>query len=182
MTTIAWDSKEMAADSQLTQNGLVTHTVKIWKGSNFILAVCGAIDEGYAFKAVLEGEMKEKNAAISKDFAAMVWWDSGEIEEYYNTMVPVPVYGKYNAMGSGAPVALAAMHAGKSAREAVELAKKLDAYTGGKVVSYSWDKVKKGKKKKNEPVPTDHLQVEVREVSGGGEPSGRVGGNRKTVY
>ncbi|SRR5258708_18354719 len=177
MTTICWDGKEMAADSQSTYNGsLVNNTIKIFQGINYIMAFCGAIDEGYAFKAVLEGEMKNKDASISKDFGALVWWDTGVIEEYYDSLIPVPVIDKYSAMGTGAAVALTAMHCGKTAREAIEMAKKFDAFTSGKVISFSWTNVKKGKKKKkNEQLPADHIQEPVCEIPGGTESSGGLG-------
>ena len=169
MTTVAYDGKEMAADSQATSENIKTYTTKIFKGPNYILGFSGPIDEGYVFKAILEEEMKNKDAKLSKGFTALVWWDSGEIEEYYNSMVPVPVIDKYAALGSGMSIALAAMYSGKTAREAVEIAKKLDVYTGGKVISYSWDKIKKGKKKKNESIEPSDIQEPVCKVSGGAE-------------
>jgi len=49
---------------------------------------------------------------------------SGNIEETHE-----PFY----AIGSGTKCALAAMHCGKSAEEAVEIAKLIDPHTGGKV-------------------------------------------------
>lgn len=39
----------------------------------------------------------------------------------------------FGAIGSGSPYALTAMHLGKSARQAVEVAKELDMYTGGDI-------------------------------------------------
>lgn len=44
----------------------------------------------------------------------------------------MPVDG-YGAIGSGAPFATTAMHLGKSAKQAVEIATELDLYTGGNV-------------------------------------------------
>lgn len=170
MTTLAWDGKEMAADSQSTSGSLVSYTVKIFKTDTYIMAFSGAIDEGYMFKAILDDEMKAKDCRFTKGFTAMVWHDDGTMEEYFDTMVPVPVTDKYVASGNGIEIAMAAMHCGKTAREAVELAKKLNIYTGGKIISYSWENIKKkGKKKKNESLPTDHSKVEILPVSGGPE-------------
>lgn len=152
MTTLAWDGREMAADSQSTLNGSIPNgVIKIFKEEDYILAFCGSIDEGYMFKAVMADELKAKDCRFTKDFSAMVWTSDGEMTEWYDSIIPVPVCDKYVAMGSGAGAALAAMYAGKTAREAVEIAKKVDVFTGGKVISYSWDVIKKkGKKKKNE--------------------------------
>lgn len=41
--------------------------------------------------------------------------------------------GEFGSIGSGAPYARTAMHLGKSARQAVEVARDLDLYTGGEI-------------------------------------------------
>jgi len=43
----------------------------------------------------------------------------------------------FYAIGSGSKCALAAMHCGKSAEDAVEISKKIDPHTGGKVQVFS---------------------------------------------
>lgn len=182
MTTCAFDGKELAADSQFTDGNLKGTTVKIFQTDEYIMAFSGALDEGYQFKMILDDELKAKDCKFSKGFGALVWTSDGEITEWFDTMVPVPVYEKYAALGSGTAVALAAMHSGKTAREAVEIAKKLDVYTGGKVISYSWDPIKKDKKKKNEQLSKRHLQKPVLEVSGAGEPKGDLGGDSSPVH
>ena len=143
----------MAADSQATYNSsLMFEVTKIFKTEEYIFAFAGGIDDGYQYKSILDGEMKIKDANISKDFNALVWYSDGRVEEIFSSLFPVPFTGKFTSIGSGMPYAMAAMSCGKTAREAVEVAKKLDCNTGGKIVSYSWDKIKqkKGKKKKNE--------------------------------
>lgn len=185
MTTLAWDGREMAADSQSTLNGSIPNgVIKIFKEEDYILAFCGSIDEGYMFKAVMADELKAKDCRFTKDFSAMVWTSDGEMTEWYDSIIPVPVCDKYVAMGSGAGAALAAMYAGKTAREAVEIAKKVDVFTGGKVISYSWDVIKKkGKKKKNdESLSKCYLQEPLREVSGTAESTGGLGGDSSPVH
>jgi hypothetical protein len=181
MTTLAFDWKELAADSQATSENIKFSCTKIHKGANYIMAHAGSLDEGYAFKAILEGEAKNKDVSLSKGFCAIVWWDTGEAEEYYDTLIPIPIEEKYTAMGTGAGMALAAMYCGKSAKEAVEVAKKFDIFSGGKVVAYSWDTKKKGKKKKNESLSTSDIQEPVREISRQGEPQGGMVGDCTTV-
>lgn len=183
MTTCAYDGKELAADSQATQDShIATYTVKIFKTDTYIMAFTGPIDEGYLFKLILDEEIKAKDCKFSNSFCGIVWTDDGELTEWYGSMIPVPTYDKYLAWGSGAEIALAAMHSGKSAREAVELAKKLDIYTGGKVISYSWNEVKKRKKNKNESVSISNPSVEIREVSGGQESSGDIRGDSGSIH
>lgn len=154
MTTIAFDGHEMAADSLSVSDGSMKwdNIVKIFKTDDFIVAFAGSLDNGYQYLDILKGELKIKDASIDKNFAALVWHSDGRVEEIYSSLYPIPVTWKYSALGSGAAYAMAAMYCGKTAREAIEIAKKLDSQTGGKVISYSWDKItrKKGKKKKNE--------------------------------
>lgn len=184
MTTVAWDGKEMAADSQATNGTLILSSTKIFKADNYIMAFTGSIDEGYMFKAILDEEIKTKDCRFTKGFCGLVWQEDGTIEEYFDTMVPVPVEEKYCTAGSGSEIALAALMCGKSAREAVELAKKLDIYTGGKVISYSWKEPvgRKGKKKKNEQLRASDIQESVREIPAIGEPEGGMGGDSKEVH
>jgi hypothetical protein len=47
---------------------------------------------------------------------------------------PVQVMESFYAIGSGAKAALAAMHCGKSAVDAVRIAARIDPYTGGRVM------------------------------------------------
>jgi len=172
----------MAADSQATVGQFkFLNVVKIFKEENYIMAFCGAIDEGQLFKSVLDEELKAKDCRISKGFGALVWWNDGSFEEYYDSLVGIPFQGKFTAMGSGLEIAMAAMECGKSASEAVAIAKKYDITTGGKIIAFSWDKLK-GKKKKNGKLPGNHIQEPVCEVSTGGEQEGRVGGDSQEVH
>jgi ATP-dependent protease HslVU (ClpYQ) peptidase subunit len=41
--------------------------------------------------------------------------------------------GEYGAIGSGSPFALTALHLGRGARKAVDIASRLDVYTGGEI-------------------------------------------------
>lgn len=45
----------------------------------------------------------------------------------------VTASGEFDSIGSGSPFAMTAMHLGKTAKAAVEIAKELDLYTGGLV-------------------------------------------------
>ena len=183
MTTLAWDGKLLAADSQVTQNShIITHGTKIFKTDDYILAFCGSFDEGYAFKDVIEGEIKMKDISFGKDFTAVVWYSHGEIFEYYDTGLPIPITEKFAAYGSGASIALTAMVCGKTAHEAIELAKKLDIYTGGKVISYGWEPTKKGKKKKNGQLSTSNIQEQVREIPAGTEQAGGMGRDSQEIH
>lgn len=45
----------------------------------------------------------------------------------------VTASGPFDSIGSGSPFAMTAMHLGKSAKQAVEIARDLDLYTGGEI-------------------------------------------------
>lgn len=183
MTTLAWCGKEMAADSQATSGALkALNATKIFKEEHYIMAFSGSIDEGYMFKAVLDDELKAKDCSISKDFCSMVWWDTGDYEEYFDGLVAIPFDGKFNAMGSGAAIALAAMDCGKTASEAIAIAKKYDIYTGGRVIAFSWEKQAKGKRKKNEQLRTSNIQEPVCEIPPGAEPQRELGRDSKEIH
>ena len=152
MTTIAWDGETIAADSQDTYNDMKTlSSQKLFRidwddGTADILATAGHGSAGMVFIEWYEGnpeldiDPQEYKLAINDtnlvdwddDFHILVWNDDGlfEVDRYYKmSKVDEPFF----AVGSGACAALGAMHMGATAKEAVEIAKKIDLYTGGKV-------------------------------------------------
>jgi len=68
-----------------------------------------------------------------ENYAGIVIGADGSIWRYEDKLVPLHVSGPFHATGSGRDYAMAAMHMGKSAREAVELACVYDIYTGGPI-------------------------------------------------
>lgn len=53
--------------------------------------------------------------------------------------IPMPIEERFHAIGSGRDFAIAAMHLGRSAREAVELAARYDIYTSLPVTEVTLD-------------------------------------------
>lgn len=49
--------------------------------------------------------------------------------------IPIPVPDPFTAIGTGSGAALAAMHCGRSPKEAVKIASKVDPFTGGRIVT-----------------------------------------------
>lgn len=66
------------------------------------------------------------------DIGAMIFY-KGEAYAVDGVALPYKVRGEFFANGSGMPVALGAMAAGATAKEAVEIAAKYDVYTGGEI-------------------------------------------------
>lgn len=134
MTTIATDGKTIAADSRTTGMWIGQHE-KIFGIGDSLFGVAGAMSR--AMKVVdwlAAGCPAESRPETEDDFAILqlsgkgIWiWDS--------TLRPVQMGTPYAAIGSGAPFALGAMLAGKSPRQAVEIAAKLDECTGPPIIS-----------------------------------------------
>lgn len=141
MTTVAYRAGFMAADSLLVDNGF-----KVGQVRKVVVredgAACGAggdagpcrefldaflrADHQHPNETVwpaLDAEMECVGLIVMPD--AGVWMVEGG--------VAYPVYGEYHAIGSGAPIALAAMDQGASAAQAVRAAIRRDLYTGGEV-------------------------------------------------
>ena len=131
MTVIAWDGHAMAADKMQSHGGLHATTIKVHKLPDGRLA-------GGAGNAALIGEMLYWLAAGAdpakfptqqrneKECTSMlVVSRSGAVLQYESTPHPLVIQNKYWAIGSGRDFAIMAMHLGKTATEAVELASQL---------------------------------------------------------
>lgn len=138
MTTIAWDGETLAADSRATASGLPYQAIKAFRladGSLFggtgdygqILAVKEWLDKGG-----MEG-LKPK----VEDFAGLLVLSDARAFRLEETLIRLPLFEKFHAIGSGRDFAIAAMHCGRTALEAVEISTLYDVFTGGAVVSFS---------------------------------------------
>ena len=127
MTTIAWDGKTLAADSQCTGDWLEQYPVnKIHKVDDCYLAGAGnSVDLiAYINGEEIKGDEIEVLRVTKK----------GKVTYHKNGNGHLDVKGK-TAIGSGAGFAMGAMLAGATATETVKIASKLDPYTGGKIKS-----------------------------------------------
>lgn len=151
MTTIAWDGKTLASDSQSTSGDVICSLKEkkifqpadseIWSvdGEHVIAMGCGG-DCGAEIelqKIMLSGLSYESQflptfsfstiAAISKDRAFIISKDKGE--DRASISLQLDPY----AVGSGAMIARTAMYCGLSAVEAVRVAIEMDVYSGGDI-------------------------------------------------
>ncbi len=135
MTVIAWDGKTLAADKQCTNAGHPMVVTKIHRMPDGIL---GFIGNGGHASALLQwfqnGCIRENwPNKIGDDTAGVVFiTNGGEVRGYSGDDGPhyIIYENKFIAFGAGRDYALAAMHLGKTAREAVELACLLDTSCG----------------------------------------------------
>lgn len=137
MTTIATDGKTVASDSRrCCGTELVDdETVKIRQVNGTTYAITGTFPLLLAAiewhqKGAVPGEQPKGN---EKDQWSLLVLKPEGVDRYgwdlpYPDRYPYP-----QAFGSGASYAMAALKLGKSAREAVEVAKLLDIFSGGEV-------------------------------------------------
>jgi len=135
MTCIAWDGKTLAADKRASYGGTITTLTKIWRVGDVLV---GGSGESSFIGAMVEWV---RGGRLSSDFPTsqankddwqplLVIEADGTTSLYERTQYPIRHEQRCIAIGSGREYAMAAMHVGKSAREAVEVAIALDCGCG----------------------------------------------------
>lgn len=144
MTTIAWDGVSLCSDSLMTCDGrrvgmmlkihALHHDQAVADGflhKTGMVGISGQVSAAGVVLRWLESGCRERPEG-DLDFTALWIKRDGSswcIEEDFNPyQISCPC-----AIGSGADIALAALTLGKTAREAVELAIKLDCISGGDI-------------------------------------------------
>lgn len=132
MTTIAWDTKYLAADSMVTEGGVICgYEDKIIKLTAGWLASTGHMTDRYKFIAWIEKGMPDEKPTLHDDFEAVLLRPDGLLEFDVDLVGTRVEYSA--AWGSGKGWAMSAMDFGKSAKGAVKYAQTRDVYTGGKI-------------------------------------------------
>ena len=127
MTVIAWDGKTLAADKQATSCGLAMTTTKIRQiEDGSVAAYTGDQDSGEVILQWYEDGADPMLWPVvqqtSKGWARLIVADAKGCRVYDRRPIAVEVEDSFAAGGSGRDFAVAALHCGKSAREAVETA------------------------------------------------------------
>lgn len=132
MTTIAWDGKTLAGDSQASMfNGSTRKVSKIVNG--WLYGACGQWQDAVAVRQWIVGGMDaDKKPKVEDTFHAILITQDG-LNVLENKLVLLRYDRPYFAVGSGREYAMAAMLLGCDARHAVEVAAKLDTDTGGEI-------------------------------------------------
>jgi ATP-dependent protease HslVU (ClpYQ) peptidase subunit len=147
MTTIAYRDGVLAADSRLTVDygsGARKHTTKklfrkrITEGKksyDVIIATAGESSPGMVFLDWYGSgkPIPDMFLHMGGDFTCLVLTPKG-LYEYDVYCRGELIEEEFYAVGSGSMAALAAMHCGKSAVEAVRIASRIDPYTGGRII------------------------------------------------
>lgn len=126
MTVVAWDGKTLAADKRAVNNGLARTVTKIRKIGPLLVGVAGDCTCGLEmFKWIEHGRDPAKFPAKQLDkeeWATVLVIEGGQVRVYERSPEPMTFEGEHFACGSGRDFAIAAMHLGKSAAEAVAVA------------------------------------------------------------
>lgn len=136
MTVIAWDGKTLAADKRACNGTLRSVTTKIRRVGKDLVGYTGDASEGEELLAWFRfGADPEKFPAHlrsdSQHWARLVVvTPKREVLVFERGPHPVVFEDRFFAAGSGRDFALAAMHLGKSATEAVEVASVFDTSCG----------------------------------------------------
>lgn len=138
MTTIVWDGKTLAVDSQTSYDDRMSrmHVRKLFLnvGNYAAVAVCG---ESAAWPAMVDWVHRGCDALDWKDWRGAIWCvkDDGTCHRHASGYPEVILAAE--ADGSGEAFAVGAMEMGADAVQALRVAMKWDLYSGGDVQSYT---------------------------------------------
>lgn len=143
MTVIAWDGQTLAADKRLSSDNLVLTVTKIRRVGNRLVGVAGDFVAALRMLEALEKPPKRGRAAPPADDEYEVQMLVIERNKppmlYFPESPPVILEEPFAAIGSGRDLAVAAMHCGKSAVEAVEIACLYNSGCGNGIDVLTWE-------------------------------------------
>ena len=146
MTIIAWDGTTLAADKRaIYGDTAIRTTTKIFRIDAALVGYAGHADVGEEVLTWFQSLMRDPAAypAIQRDkdlwATLMVVWPDKEIWLYERTPSPVKFCPQNFAIGSGRDYAMAAMHLGKTAAEAVAITNLFDSSCGNGIDTLTHD-------------------------------------------
>lgn len=132
-TTIAFDGKTVAADSQITMGeSKALNGHKLVRINGCVVGCAGDVVNIDKFKRWFR-DQKQPKPKLSNQFVAIVVAPGGLCTEYFSDLTCTTAQPPH-AIGTGSDCARAAMAMGASAKRAVEIARDIDLYTGGTIV------------------------------------------------
>ncbi|HDH0704818.1 TPA: hypothetical protein PIO99_003848 [Klebsiella aerogenes] len=135
MTTIAYDGQYVAADSLITNDGVVYgHANKIHQVTGGVLLTAGDCDDWILAVEWFNNGRNPANRPELECFISLFVPDNGVPVEYGKRLIPTFAPIPW-AAGTVRDFAKSAMLLGKDAHEAVAFACSLDIYSGGEVQS-----------------------------------------------
>lgn len=145
MTCIAIKDGIVAADSRVS-GAYSSAMVKLYKQPGAIIGFAGEICEALVFVDwYRDRRNRAPDTAHETGWCALVLSEKDGIEYWDKSLRPAKMLELQAAIGSGAPFAIGAMDAGKSAAEAVKIACKRDPACGFPVMTARLSSSRKGK-------------------------------------
>jgi hypothetical protein len=138
MTVICWDGKELAADRRSLYGAVIHEVTKIWRIGDVLVGGAGdyaqVLEMAAWVRAGRDVAAFPSSQRSKDDWAAVLLIEvDGTVLIYERTPYPVKVESLPVAIGSGKEFARAAMHCGRSPREAVLVANALTQECGNGV-------------------------------------------------
>lgn len=135
MTTIAWDGRTLAADKAGDVGSLHITVTKIWRHGPMLMAGSGSAGCCNQMREWVKSGMNPNDFPASmkdKDCNCVFFivFPDKKVWRFESSHVPIELEDEQFAAGSGRDFALAAMHMGRDAVFAVELAAHFDPGTG----------------------------------------------------
>jgi hypothetical protein len=177
VTTIAFKDGILAADSQVTMGNtkLISSDKITVLNKDTIIACSGDVNtiilvERFFSQPDWEDKIyappelpKNKDGEIEVDGILI---SKGRAFVFYESVIPEPLGHPFYAVGTGWKFAMAAMHLGMSAPDAIAFAAQFDVYTNDKV---RWIDVKEffKKKKSRGTKGTPRVETKEEEIGGG---------------
>jgi len=140
MTTVAWDGDVLAVDSQATSGcGTKTTTAKMrtgtWQDRDAAYAGVGSRAEADEIADWLFNRGDKPTLDDDTTHGILATYGQAYFVEGKRPRL-IPMMDRFHALGTGRETALGAMHCGSSAELAVNIAIRVDAYSGGPVQTH----------------------------------------------
>lgn len=138
MTVIAWDGKHLAADKRGCSGTAIRTVTKIKKVDGVLVGLSGDYQWfGAMINWIDRGRKPEEYPLHQRDkddwCPVLVIERDGTPSFYERSPFPIRIEDQFVAIGSGRDFAMAALHLGHTAVEAVDVACKLDSACGNGV-------------------------------------------------
>lgn len=140
MTTIAYKSGILAADTQLTIDAhvkMICHKHTFLKDGS-VIAVAGNVGTEEQFLRFLNTKKDPPMDKGVKKLGAIRVYPNGKVTFYDSSVEELPMEHSFHAVGIGHEFARAAMALGLSALEAVKFASEMDIYTNNIIDTWNW--------------------------------------------
>lgn len=133
MTTIAYRDGVLASDSCASDDQQMMRFTKLHRMGGYVFGFCGDAHACHEFVTRFKGGTALSSMKVKGDLSALILMPDGSCMRWDNRGGAFPIEDKFAAIGSGAGVAIGAMHFGADAREAVKAACKYDPGSAGPV-------------------------------------------------